>query len=510
MTLHARLASATALAVIGGAAQAQITADDVWTAVLAQYAALGAEVSGTLTRDGNVVTVSAIAGSYALPMGFGSLKVVTGDVVLTENADGTVAAAIGPDWTFGASFYAVQGNDGVTVEAAFTVNTTAYTGTVSGSAGDVSILTAYDRMDITLDSLTLQGPDAMPPFDVDAYLLIEGVTSQTRLSGADPLRITTSGSIARTVIDYSFVIDGATTQSVSVTDATAYSGTISVPAGGLDLLDLAGALRAGLTIEATATAGFGRSQTLGKLGEQVISDTFQSLNSLAQTLRLNASGVEVNGALAGLTFHTRLGGVVPLAFGGTLPESSLRLQMPLLSSATPQPARFGLTMTGLALDDATWDLVAPDAPELRMPADLALDLSAQVTPRVDLVNPMDWVPMIDSADGVVVELNGMQLESLRAAYGGAVMTGSGQAAFDWSDVTQMWQVQPPTGEARFLLRGAGALLRAISASGVLAPQEMMGLRGGLAIVGRPTGPDELTAEITISPEDGLMVNGQRM
>lgn len=510
MSLLSRLTTGTALALIAGVAQAQVTADDVWANVQAQYRAMGAQVTGTLARDGNVVTVSGIEGKFDLPMGVGQLTVQTSAMILTENGDGTVAPAFAPDWTLSARL-TVTDEPTANVGFDLALQPVGYVSTASGTPDAITFDTSYDRMDVSLVGLATEGIDDIGAFDMDFFVSIEGSVTRTVVTTtADLVTLVSAGTFARVITDYSFVIDGEmTSQNVSVTEDGAVNSTLAMPAAGIDILNLAAALRAGLAVDLTATAGQVQSQAVTRMGDEVFSDQSQTVAGSAQSIVINQRGIDVTAALNDLDTTFSMTGFMPMVIDIGLDAANMRFAMPLLTATEPAPAGFEFSLAGLTGGDELWGLLGTDTSDLRLPIDMTMNLNTMITPRMDLV---DVVPLVEALDSgvVVAEVNEVVLDTFHVRYGATELSGSGRAVLDWVGITYYEDLREPVGEATFVLRGAYALLDNLIAKGVLPQAEAMAARAGLAGFGRATGDDELTSTITISPEGGLVVNGQRM
>ena len=517
MTMNCRNAlgaALTALALGTGTAQAKVTADDVWAAIVAQYGALGADLTATLTRDGAVVTVSGISGSMILPLiagGIvGAITVRTGDVTLTEGTDGTVAAMIGADWPVILGLTAAARRYTALVDVDLMVNTLGYTASFGGTPDDVRATSTYDQMLITLERLDMDIPGGAAMLDVDVLIAIQGGATQSRILQQGGVAVQGDGTLARVVVDYSVSYYEMQSRTVSETRDFRYVSQMIVPEGGFDMLNLAPALRAGLELISRVESGATQSQSLSRTGDATLSDMVQSVDTTWQSLALNADGIVVTGESSGIAAQMTLADRMSLPLGLAIDSVAGGFRMPLLADTAPGPAGLDLDMAGLTLSDGLWDLLGPATGPLRLPADLSLRITAQVTPRVDLVDFAGLAALFDDGDAVPVELNSVTLNAFRAAYAGAEVTGTGTALQDWVGIDDIGHLPPTTGSAGFVMSGANRLLQMITDSGLLGPTEMMGLRGGLAMIARPTGADEMTTDIIFGPDVGFVVNGQRI
>jgi len=504
------LTASTAIALCASAAAAQITADDAWASIEAQYAAMGVTLDATLTRDGNVLTVSGISGRLVLPQGLGSLSVATGDVIMTENADGSVNAVMPPAYVVDVGVdLSIEGerfNLGVLLDVA----TQDYAAVMTGTPGAVNIQTSVGLLEATLSEVRLP-PDLQADvgiFDVDFYVMAEGMTASTTIvtDGAVALQVT--GSVDRTVTDTSFVAGDVVSTSVSLTEGASYTGSIQFPATPIDLANLAAALRGGLALDLSTTSGATISQSVAKAGGLMVTDQGQSLASLVQTLLIDDTGINTLTAFTGLDLNYSIADLMPMPVGVSLAEGSFQFAMPLLAAPEASPARFTLTLDTLEVDPSVWDMIAPGASVMNGPLDLTLDIAAMMRWRTDV---LDFIGLADAIEmmEIVAEFPSFTLDTLQASFGGATVTGSGNATLDWEGIDAMWQLDDPVGGAQYIITGANVLLDRLAGTGLVGAQEMLGIRGGLAMAGRPTGPDELTGELSFGP-DGLLLNGVRV
>jgi hypothetical protein len=518
MSLH-RLLLTTALAALGTAATAQVTADDVWAAITATYEAMGAEMEATVTRDGNIVTLSGIRGTYVLPMDLGSFSLQTGPVVMTENADGTVSVETGANWPI---YFWAEVDDGfgpaslkLTLNQQFTGAVT----TVSGTPDAVRIQQTYDRLALSIADVAAGGvaQGEIEASDFDMLFTIDGATVDATISGAAGTGpITLAYTSVATGVSTRFEIgDEADFSSVSESSVQMLNqtGSIVLPRTGLDLLNLSPALRDGLALNATLSNGLSTSSQIASSFGEVMTASETSVGFVSQTLRLDANGVELTGTATDMTYG--LGGMMGLIFGVSdqpmdLKIGSLtgRILIPLLARPEAQEAAFSINMTDADLGAPLWNLLAPSAEGLHQPADLTFSSTVQVRIRKDL---LDFIPLGEqlSRGEVVAEFQSFSAALAPLEWAGATVEGAIQGTFDWEGINSYDALQAPTGSGTARITGGNALLDLMGQAGFIPPGELAAVRAFLNGMFKPAGEDVLESTVTFD-QSGFFLNGQLM
>lgn len=191
---------------------------------------------------------------------------------------------------------------------------------------------------------------------------------------------------------------------------------------------------------------------------------------------------------------------LPLELG--VDETAMRVAVPItLDGAPPRDYALLTRLVGLTVSDEIMSIFDPVRALPRTPTTFIVDVTG-----VGIVDVM--MAMMGSDMPLVLE--SMSLNELRVVFGGAELTGSGAFTFDMNDLITFDGLPRPEGRLSLALAGGNALLDAIGQLGLFAPEEMMGIRMGIGMVGRPVGPDQVESVIEVTPDGALMVNGMRM
>ncbi|WP_375261697.1 DUF2125 domain-containing protein [Palleronia sp.] len=185
---------------------------------------------------------------------------------------------------------------------------------------------------------------------------------------------------------------------------------------------------------------------------------------------------------------------VPLPDASATAETvALRLEIPAEVSDEPSPAELELDVNGLTVSEQVWQLFDPAAELPREPADLRLALSGQILRR----SPTELSP------------ERLALDELTLTALGTTLTGSGAILFQEAGGDRPYG--RPVGSLSFVLTGAMGLLDQLDALGTISTGNLVGMRMGLGFfTTEGEGPDELRTDVSIGPQGGVNLNGNRV
>lgn len=493
------------LCIAAAPAAAQVTAEDVWSATVDAYARLGVALDGTLARDGAVVTVDGLGGEYLLPLDLGRIAWEVSDLTLTEGADGSVSS----DWggSIGISLVAeITEAPDFYLTGEFVVDLDGWTSVTRGTPDNMLTETRFDMMTLEARNLSATGPDGFADGAVTVFMLIRDSSTQTRTVGGEVMTLDSTGSLGEVIADFGFAFDGMESRSVSQTLAGTYNTNLTLPSVPLDLINLGPALRAGFGLVSIGESGESVSQTVTRLDGELMSDQSQRVESVSQRLSLSAAGLEVQGTANGIEniVSDMMFGSAP--FTVTIAAATGRLDLPLLSGRGPEDASLMLSLADLSVGDDLWATLGLPGAELNAPATLSVGTSVRLELLRDLTDILDLAENPEAVENLV-RLFSASLDRLSVRYGDAELTGTGQVGWGEAGEKLGPMMNPPTGEARFALTGAYALLDRLAASGVLTGEMAMAARAGLAGFGKPVGQDRLESTVVFGPNGEVTVNG---
>ena len=439
-----RLTGASALALIAmtGWAQADVTPQQVWDDLEAYMQSYGYDVAGTETASGDTLTVNDVAFTTVMPDDGGMLSVDIGRIVLTDLGDGTVSV------TFPSTMpIRVQVNDG-TEAVDLTVNYTQENleMIVSGTPGAMVYDYTADALGFTLAEMSVEG-DSAPPDVVRFTASMGPVEGRSEVVTEGDMRQLVQ-SVSLGDLSYDFAA-----QDPAGGDGGSFGGSMTnlavegdgiIPAD-VDLQDMAAALAAGLTGGGRITHEGGEIRFSVTEGDSV---TNGEVTSTSGFIEVDLSGDGLLYSVGGT--GTALAMTVPdfpFPINAEWAESGFEMFLPLQPSEEPQDAEIGLTLAEFTMADQLWSLFDPTAIMPRDPATIIIDLTAQVTPNVSLLDP-EAMAALETTGEVPGELNALTLDELRIEAAGARLTGTGEFTFDNSDLENSRRLPASDGQDR--------------------------------------------------------------
>lgn len=508
------LTGASVIAMMAGSAMAQVSAEDVWASEVALYEAMGLTVSGSPQRAGATLTLPEVGLDLVLPFDLGSAFYRFGPIVLTEGGDGSVSLTYGDGSRMTAAFSLVLVEEmEVFVSGEIDVAFETYVARATGTPGAILWDISADVMEMSLGSLRVEGELDLGAAEIDARVGLAGYRSEveTRHDAAGVSQ-SIEVEIAETVTDFSFVMDGVDSRSVSAAYDTASSGVIVLPAGGVDFLNIAPALRDGLTISLSATGGQTVTQNMTRVFGTVMSEDAQSIASLYQGFSLDAAGLSLGAFADGITVDFAGGEEMPFPVSAAIDRAGMGFTIPLLASEEPQDWGFDFGIEGLSVDEGIWSLIDPMASFPRDPATFVIDVSGTAVVSTDLTDVMGLEAAFEAAmmQGTFPVMP-QSLTVNRAEIAALGATATGTADFFLPENPAMFEGIPlPVGQAGAVLTGLNGLIDRGEGLGLFSSEELMGFRLGLGFIGRVTGEDEITSQVEFGADGGISLNGMRI
>ncbi|WP_296427373.1 DUF2125 domain-containing protein [Yoonia sp.] len=492
-----RGAACFAALVAGGAAQADVTAAQVWDDWKAQLSLYGEDsvTIGSEKSTGDTVTVRDLA--LNVDDGTTQTAVNMGDITFSELGDGTVRVVMADSYPI-----AVTGDDGVVVT--ILVSQSNMDMVVSGDADEMNYAISADHYTIELQDIV----DGDITFTGDVSIVASDLSGSYTTS-ADELRYISYGL------------------NIGALDLLA---DIEVPDADGQYVTASGKIE-GMILEAEMTlpldADFENPNDLFANGFAVSGG--YTIDSGAYVFDVNAEGERVAGSVS--TGAARLQGemnrdmvayeaetknlavnittqALPLPVEVGLEKYGVGFEMPV--GKTDEPRDFGLRLdfTGLTVSDMIWDMLDAAKVLPRDPATIQLDIAGTARPMFDLLDPAQAEAL--GRSDMPVELNTLTLNNIRIALAGALVTGQGAFTFDNTDMTTIEGMPRPQGDAIFEIIGVNALMDNLVSMGLLPQDQVMGGRMMLGMFARVTGDDQLETKLEVNGEGHVIVNGQRL
>ncbi len=508
-----RLLTSTAIAtMITVPATAEISANDVWNGLTTYYNAIGLTVDATETRTGNRLTVSNLKLSANLPFELGSFIVTTTGLDLLENTDGTVDIIVPESLPLA---IAVTLPDDVFVTTTVDYRLTGYQARIKGDPDEFTITYQLARADMELGGLSITGPNAKDlDFDGNFILAARDMSGETVFTTGDLLMVTQHSRMGALAINGSFTGrdpkqgDAETTISTKISDLQR-SSAFSVPATGIDLMNLPAQLRDGMSFRTTTKMLQRTSVQRVVANGQLVSEQSSTIKGSEVTLNLSRDGARLVGR-SDMTAIDLVAAELPFPIKASTLGGAADINIPLLESDGEQEFTYLLDMGNLTIADDLWNLFDPDAVLPRDPARFLVDLTGKVRLFEDL---LDFNAMRDAIDNgnKVAELTGLTLNGMDISAAGAQLTGTGAFTFDNSDMTTFQGLPAPSGTASFQISGLNALIDNLIKMGLLENDAAFGMRMGLGLFTvAGDGDDTLVSDIEVKPDGQILANGKRI
>ncbi|NRB20065.1 MAG: DUF2125 domain-containing protein [Rhodobacteraceae bacterium] len=490
-----------------GPAQADVSAGDLWSSYQTVARTVGGELTATATLDGNKVLYTDAKLHFSIPDGKGSLDILYPTLSYTNHADGTVSMDM--DGTHSYKFV-ITGPDKKSDQISADIIVTYDNAEViaSGTPEDITFSYAVDGFAYALQNLDLGASGDK----VELSLTGTGsaVQGSTRWTLGD--LITLAGQSVISGLDYSMHSkdeDGAVSTTSASYGEMASTSTITLPTGGMSIMDLAAALHDGLSIKVTGTYGSSTTQESVMMdGEQVSSQTMTS-GASTSTFAANAEAIQLTAEGSDISMDVLINAGLSMVLKADIDQMTGNFRMPVSASGAPQNFTLALGLKGLELGDKIWSMFDPAAVLPRDPATLAIDLTGQATLLQDLLN---FTKMMELPEGdIPFELNALAIKDLLISAAGASLSATGNFAFNNDDLTRYDGMPAPSGSADLQITGANGLIDRLIEMGLVEDSDAMGLRmmmGMFTVAGE--GEDTLNSKLEITEDGQISANGQRL
>ena len=502
-----RLSSCSALALVlaSGPAFADLTAPQVWDGLEAALQGFGYTVSATETPTGAGLDVTDVLMRFEAPEDDATVEIAIESIELVENADGSVSMAFPASMPISIDA-APEGEDAVSMVIDY--GNTGLELVVSGAPGNMTYTYSADQLSLTLAELDING-EPVGRDEARFDLVFDTVAGSTVTATTEGTGITQTVQAASASYDFAFndpASDDAALISGSMTNLFATNETM-LPEG-FDPEDP----------QALAAGGFSVTGTLGYAAGEMQFAATEPAGTTSGTTRTGS--VEFDFAMDGSALRydvtatdqaiTLSGPELPLPVDISLSESAFRFTAPIAEAEEPQDMAFGLAIRGFEMSDVLWNVFDPGAALPRDPATIALDLTGQVTPFVNLFDP-EAMARLEATGQVPGELNSVTLNDLTIELAGANLGGTGAFTFDNDDLQTFEGFPRPNGEVNLTLDGANALIDKLIAMGLLTNEDAMGARMMMGMFAVPgDGPDSLKSSLTINDQGHILANGMRI
>ncbi|WP_084860854.1 DUF2125 domain-containing protein [Salibaculum halophilum] len=492
-----RMGGLGAALLCGSAASADVTAQQVWDNWKTQIDAYGEGVAvGDETTSGDTLTVESL--TMNMTEDGATVMAELGPLTFTEQGDGTVRVGMPESYpmTFEIDGNPVQvtlSNEGLDLVASGTPEAIAY---------DLSV----DRYAITLDSL---GPE----FEEEG-ILNAGMIAMNDIQGDYTV---TTGEL--TEMDYTLDVGSA---EVDVDLREREGSGIILVAAQMDDLGLTAdiAMPEAMDTEAPETMfaegfAFEGGYAIGPSDYEFEID--EAGDAMSGTVAADSTDLTVAASYDGMTYRSQTQGLdinlsvpdeLPFPVEAALSTFEFTFDVPLSQSLEPQDFELGMELRDLTVGDGLWNIFDPGEALPRDPATVALNLTGEVIPLFDFMDPQQAQQAAMS--DLPAEIHAAVLNELVLRVAGAEVTGDGAFTFDNSDLQTIPGVPRPEGQADFRMVGVNGLIDKLIQMGLIPEQQAAAPRMMLGMFATPVGDDELTSTIEINEQGHILANGQRI
>ncbi len=513
MSRFSMISSSLALAAVLAPAPlwADVTPDDVWQNLQDYLNVFGGELRAETSKTSDGMAISGLTYALDLPLDAGRVEMDLDGVELKDMGDGTVEILHPAKVTYGFSY---SGPDGMSFTGGMNVLQAGLSMRASGNPGDVTYVYSADRIDLALQDVVF--PEGAGTIEMSGF--VQDLSGQDRITIGDLVQVAsqfTLGDMAFDTKQSIMVETGDTAQTTSKSSGSALEGTteMSLPRNGMDIMNLASALRDGLKVQTTyKSKDYFVEQDIeaglsGPIRQVVTAATYD------MGFALNADGLTASGTSTDIDMDMQLPDPMPLTISLQLAESNADLAMPMLESAEMAPVALSLEMLGLTVNESIWAMFDPGQALPRDAADLVVDLSGEVTNNVEWLDILNVEAALQGLQGLPVEMQNLSLNRLYLSAAGAEVSGKGAMSFDNSDLVSFGGFPRPEGELDFEFSGVNGLIDTLVAMGLVPEDQAMGARMGLAMMTAPMtggGEDLLQSKVEINAQGHVLVNGNRM
>ena len=496
-----KLASSTAaIALLSGAAFADVTPEDVW-----------ASWQKEMTSTGQTLTTGSAASD-------GDAFVVT-DLVVTSGKDGTTTTSTIPEVTF------TDLGDGtveITMSDSYTISIdTAAVGETPASGAEITIsnpglsVIASGTPEATDYSFTA------PEMKI-ALTKIDGADAAAAGADASALLTNLSGSYQMLPVEGGFDL---------TSDFTAESMAVNVkaknPEDGSDVVLTASVAAPVIKASGNFVGLEGElPEALDKGFDMDIGLTYGAVSyDMAVT---EAKGpTKITGSAEGGSFQLAMdaarllyasaGKGVALSISSPdipLPqvnvswaESAATFLIPIVASEEVQDFTFLAKVIDLTLPEEIWAMGDPTGMLAHDPATVIIDTKGKVKLTTDI---MDEAAMAALGEAPPGELHALDIAEIKVKAAGAELNGAGAFTFDNTDMMTFGGAPAPTGKIDLTLTGGNKLLDGLVAMGLLTEEDATGARMMVAMFANPgAGEDTLTSTLEFKDKH-FYANGQQL
>jgi len=233
-----------------------------------------------------------------------------------------------------------------------------------------------------------------------------------------------------------------------------------------------------------------------------------STDSTALSVSADYDGMLYQSESTGIALDMTIPEELPFPIQASMSTFGFTMDVPLSQANAPRGFELGFELRDLAVGDGLWNLFDPGEILPRDPATVALNLTGNVTPFFDFMDP-EQAQAAAMAD-LPGEIHDVTLNDLTMRVAGAEVMGEGAFTFDNTDFQTIPGMPRPEGQADFRINGVNGLIDKLIQMGLIPEDQAMMPRMMLGMFATPVGDDQLTSTIEINDQGHILANGQRI
>ncbi len=509
MILYSRLASTSVLAsvLMAQLANAEVTADDVWQNTRDVFATFGGDISASKARRGDTLSISDTNIAFQLPLRAGNISVTLPDFDLKESGDGTVSLSYPTTPIYE---YTVEITGKISISGKIETNYDNLRYVASGSPGDVTYAYSVDNVNFESTEFLVEGTE---PLDLEFKGSISGMAGTSRVAVTSLVTIDTNltSKTQNATLSFEAPQNEGIEMQITVEGQTGTS-RIVLPRGGMDIMNLAAALRGGLSLEGSSTFETYETRQITKKNGAVVSDHISTVKNYVTDAEVNANHLKVNANTAEATVSATAIDMLPFPVSIAIKSSKSALLLPWSASSELQDFEMSGSFTDMVLPKDALALIDPEHALPDDPVTFSLDVSGQIK---NIVNWLDFetVKAVFDSGEIPVELHALSINELALNVFGASLKGLGEATFESSDMGKSKVSLKPTGSLDLSLIGVNTLLDTLVGIGLVNEDQAMGTRMAISTIAKPdpdAGPDAMKSKLEINDQGHISANGMRI
>ena len=486
------------------AAQADVTAQDVWSDWRAYLSGTGYEVSATEQMSGDTLTVSDTTLKLDLPEEDVAITIGIGELSFTENSDGTVRVDLPSTLPV-----VIAGTDEAGDEFQATVNydQTGFSMVASGEPDAMTYNYTASSMRVSLGEVVVNGSSMGDDF-ARADLTLMNVIGSTRVDGSDIRSYSQNMQAGDLRFQAAFTDpdEGGKFEWSGGTDALQMESVTALPPE-LDTQNMAAMIDAGFDADGSLNFGPGSSTlTYQDAAESFNYESTSNGGRFGFSMGEDGFGYSVKQSDVALNVT---GSEVPLPVSMSFAEMVFDMMIPVMQSDEAHDFDLEVALGDFTMSDLLWGVFDPTGQLPRDPATIRLALKGTAKLLADVMDPMVAMQMENGPPPA--ELETLTLDNLKISAAGASLTGEGDFTFDNADTITFDGLPRPTGFVDLQLVGGNGLLDKLVAMGLLPQEQAGGARMMMGLFAVPgDAPDTLNSRIEINDQGHILANGQRI